>query len=151
MKRALIPLLVLAGLLVLLAAGLRRDPRELPSPLVDRPAPAFRLQTLGVGDGLAPVPAELAAEGAVAAGASMVSYLIRNQKDVVKKVGNYRTMIVEAPLLLLPRDVEKDLQDRRPLVGKQPLEAAQHRAYHRQSASAFRGIAPHRRQHASFT
>jgi hypothetical protein len=31
----------------------------------------------------------------VAAGASMVSYLIRNQKDVVKKVGNYRTMIVD--------------------------------------------------------
>jgi hypothetical protein len=32
----------------------------------------------------------------VAAGASMVSYLIRNQKDVVKKVGIYRTAIVDA-------------------------------------------------------
>ena len=32
----------------------------------------------------------------VAAGASMVSYLIRNQKDVVKKVGIYRTSITDA-------------------------------------------------------
>lgn len=32
----------------------------------------------------------------VAAGASMVSYLIRNQKDVVKKVGIYRTGITDA-------------------------------------------------------
>jgi hypothetical protein len=29
----------------------------------------------------------------VAAGASMISYLIRNQKDIVKKVGTYRTTI----------------------------------------------------------
>jgi hypothetical protein len=31
----------------------------------------------------------------VAAGASMVSYLIRNQKDVVKKIGLYRAQIAE--------------------------------------------------------
>ncbi|MCA9673528.1 MAG: hypothetical protein KC464_00710 [Myxococcales bacterium] len=31
----------------------------------------------------------------VAAGASMVSYLIRNQKDVVKKVGLYRTLVAD--------------------------------------------------------
>jgi hypothetical protein len=31
----------------------------------------------------------------VAAGASMVSYFVRNQKDIVKKVGLYRTMIAD--------------------------------------------------------
>jgi len=31
----------------------------------------------------------------VAAGASMVSYFIRNQKDIIKKVGAYRTLIAE--------------------------------------------------------
>jgi hypothetical protein len=31
----------------------------------------------------------------VAAGASMVSYFIRNQKDIIKKVGSYRTVIAE--------------------------------------------------------
>ena len=31
----------------------------------------------------------------VAAGASMVSYFIRNQKDIVKKVGQYKTEIAE--------------------------------------------------------
>lgn len=31
----------------------------------------------------------------VAAGASMISYFIRNQKDIVKKVGSYRTLINE--------------------------------------------------------
>lgn len=31
----------------------------------------------------------------IAAGASMVSYFIRNQKDIVKKVGMYRTVIAE--------------------------------------------------------
>jgi cytochrome c biogenesis protein CcmG/thiol:disulfide interchange protein DsbE len=41
MKRYLLPLalfLVLAGFL---AVGLQRDPREVPSPLIDKPAPAF--------------------------------------------------------------------------------------------------------------
>jgi hypothetical protein len=31
----------------------------------------------------------------VAAGASMVSYFVRNQKDIIKKVGAYRTAITE--------------------------------------------------------
>jgi hypothetical protein len=31
----------------------------------------------------------------VAAGASMVSYFIRNQKDIIKKVGSYKTTIAE--------------------------------------------------------
>ena len=31
----------------------------------------------------------------VAAGASMISYFIRNQKDIIKKVGAYRTLITE--------------------------------------------------------
>jgi cytochrome c biogenesis protein CcmG/thiol:disulfide interchange protein DsbE len=37
------------GLVVFLAVGLKRDPREIPSPLVGKPAPAFSLPTL-VGD-----------------------------------------------------------------------------------------------------
>ncbi len=44
--RFLIPVLVLAGLLVLLAVGLGKDPREVPSPLIGKPAPAFDLPTL---------------------------------------------------------------------------------------------------------
>jgi cytochrome c biogenesis protein CcmG/thiol:disulfide interchange protein DsbE len=46
MKKLLIPLalfLVLAGFLFV---GLYRDPREVPSPLIDKPAPAFSAQTL---------------------------------------------------------------------------------------------------------
>ena len=31
----------------------------------------------------------------VAAGASMISYFIRNQKDIIKKVGSYKTVITE--------------------------------------------------------
>jgi len=31
----------------------------------------------------------------IAAGASMVSYFIKNQKDIIKKVGAYRTLIAE--------------------------------------------------------
>lgn len=45
-RRALLPLAVFLALVVLLAVGLRHDPRELPSPLVGRPAPAFRVATL---------------------------------------------------------------------------------------------------------
>ena len=41
-----IPLGVFAVLLVFLAAGLTRDPREVPSPLIGKPAPAFALVTL---------------------------------------------------------------------------------------------------------
>jgi cytochrome c biogenesis protein CcmG/thiol:disulfide interchange protein DsbE len=47
MKKVLIPLALFLVLVVFLAIGLRRDPREIPSPLVDKPAPQFRLQTLG--------------------------------------------------------------------------------------------------------
>jgi cytochrome c biogenesis protein CcmG, thiol:disulfide interchange protein DsbE len=49
MKKFLIPLALFLGLVVFLAVGLQRDPREIPSPLVDKPAPAFSLPTL-VGD-----------------------------------------------------------------------------------------------------
>lgn len=38
----------------------------------------------------------------VAAGASMVSYFLRNQKDIIRKVGTYKTAI---------RDVEKRYED----------------------------------------
>jgi cytochrome c biogenesis protein CcmG/thiol:disulfide interchange protein DsbE len=46
MKRFLIPLGLFLGLAVFLAVGLTRDPRELPSPLVGRPAPTFDLPRL---------------------------------------------------------------------------------------------------------
>lgn len=46
MTRFLLPLAVFLALAVALAAGLRHDPRELPSPLVGRPAPAFVLPVL---------------------------------------------------------------------------------------------------------
>ena len=41
MGRYLIPLAAFAVLVVFLAIGLRLDPREVPSPLIDKPAPAF--------------------------------------------------------------------------------------------------------------
>ena len=44
--RYLIPLGVFALLVAFFAIGLTRDPREVPSPLVDKPAPGFRLQQL---------------------------------------------------------------------------------------------------------
>jgi len=47
MTRFLLPLAVFLALAVALAAGLRHDPRELPSALVGRPAPAFVLPVLG--------------------------------------------------------------------------------------------------------
>ena len=46
MLRFAIPVVVLVGLLGLLAYGLRLDPREVPSPLIGKPAPAFDLPTL---------------------------------------------------------------------------------------------------------
>lgn len=46
MKRFLLPLLAFVALLVLLAIGLTRDPREVPSPLIGKPAPAFTLPQL---------------------------------------------------------------------------------------------------------
>ena len=48
MKRLgfLIPLAAFFALAVVLAIGLKRDPREVPSPLIDKPAPAFSLTRL---------------------------------------------------------------------------------------------------------
>jgi cytochrome c biogenesis protein CcmG/thiol:disulfide interchange protein DsbE len=44
--RALIPLVIFIALAVFLALGLKLDPREVPSPLIDKPAPAFSAPTL---------------------------------------------------------------------------------------------------------
>lgn len=56
MKRFLIPLGLFLVLAVFLAIGLSRDPREVPSPLIGKPAPAFSLATLGAaGQGDGPV------------------------------------------------------------------------------------------------
>jgi len=44
--RFLIPLAVFVVLVVFLAIGLTRDPREVPSPLINKPAPAFQLAQL---------------------------------------------------------------------------------------------------------
>ncbi len=41
MKKNMIPLAIFAVLLVFLAIGLTRDPHEIPSPLIGKPAPAF--------------------------------------------------------------------------------------------------------------
>lgn len=48
--RFLLPLGVFALLLVFLLVGLRLNPREVPSPLIDKPAPAFSLPLLGQPD-----------------------------------------------------------------------------------------------------
>lgn len=50
--RFLIPLAVFIGLVVFFAFGLQRDPREIPSPLVGKPAPAFHLARLDSPDRL---------------------------------------------------------------------------------------------------
>lgn len=44
--RYLIPLVLFLGLVVFLAIGLGRDPHEVPSPLIDKPAPALQLSQL---------------------------------------------------------------------------------------------------------
>ena len=46
MTRYLLPLGIFAALVALLFAGLHLDPREVPSPLIDKPAPAFSLPQL---------------------------------------------------------------------------------------------------------
>ena len=43
--RYVVPAAVLAGLVVLFAIGLQRDPSKIPSPLIGKPAPAFDLPT----------------------------------------------------------------------------------------------------------
>jgi cytochrome c biogenesis protein CcmG/thiol:disulfide interchange protein DsbE len=50
MKRVLIPLVVFVILIGFLAVGLKRDPREVPSPLVGKSAPAFELPLLATPD-----------------------------------------------------------------------------------------------------
>ncbi|MGQ0599542.1 DsbE family thiol:disulfide interchange protein [Aquabacterium sp.] len=47
MKRFLLPLIIFLALAVFLGLGLKHDPREVPSPLIGKPAPAFNLPTLG--------------------------------------------------------------------------------------------------------
>ena len=46
MKRYLIPLIVFVVMVGFLAVGLQLDPREVPSPLINKPAPAFKLPVL---------------------------------------------------------------------------------------------------------
>ncbi|PLP96879.1 DsbE family thiol:disulfide interchange protein [Cupriavidus pauculus] len=46
MTRFILPLAIFLAIVVALGAGLRHDPRELPSALVGRPAPAFALPVL---------------------------------------------------------------------------------------------------------
>jgi len=48
--RGLIPLAVFVVLAAFLAVGLKLDPREVPSPLIDKPAPAFSLPRLDAPD-----------------------------------------------------------------------------------------------------
>jgi cytochrome c biogenesis protein CcmG/thiol:disulfide interchange protein DsbE len=50
MNRFLVPLGIFALLVVFLAVGLTRDPREVPSPLIDKPAPTFKLTELHAPD-----------------------------------------------------------------------------------------------------
>lgn len=45
-----VPFLVFAVLVAFFAIGLTRDPREVPSPLIDKPAPAFQLTRLEAPD-----------------------------------------------------------------------------------------------------
>ena len=45
-KYLLIPLVLFIALVVFLLVGLRRDPHEVPSPLINKPAPAFQLPQL---------------------------------------------------------------------------------------------------------
>lgn len=42
----LLPLVLFVGLVAFLMVGLRRDPHEIPSPLINKPAPAFQLKQL---------------------------------------------------------------------------------------------------------
>ena len=46
MKRFFLPLGIFLVLSVFLAVGLKLDPREVPSPLIDKPAPPFKLAQL---------------------------------------------------------------------------------------------------------
>ncbi|MDD4913556.1 MAG: DsbE family thiol:disulfide interchange protein [Methylococcales bacterium] len=50
MLKYLLPLFLFGVLAAFLAAGLKLNPREIPSPLLDKPAPAFALPVLGAAD-----------------------------------------------------------------------------------------------------
>jgi len=50
MRRFLFPLAIFIVLVGFLAAGLRLNPREVPSPLIGKPVPNFRLAQLHAGD-----------------------------------------------------------------------------------------------------
>lgn len=50
MIRYLLPLAIFLGLVALLVVGLGHDPSVIPSPLIDKPAPAFTLPTLHAPD-----------------------------------------------------------------------------------------------------
>ena len=50
MKRFLLPLGLFIALVVFLGVGLRLNPREIPSPFIDKPAPAFKLTQLHAPD-----------------------------------------------------------------------------------------------------
>ena len=57
MWKTILPLVIFIGLVVVLAVGLSRDPRLVPSPLIGKPVPAFELpqlhdpeETFGVND-----------------------------------------------------------------------------------------------------
>ena len=50
MKRYLLPLVVFLVLVVFFAIGLKLNPREVPSPLIGKPAPAFNLPLLNAPD-----------------------------------------------------------------------------------------------------
>ena len=46
MRRFLLPLGIFIALLLFLGVGLRLNPREIPSPFIGKPAPAFQLSQL---------------------------------------------------------------------------------------------------------
>jgi cytochrome c biogenesis protein CcmG/thiol:disulfide interchange protein DsbE len=48
--RFIVPLVIFAALIGLFAVGLQLNPREVPSPLIDKPAPAFDLPRLDTPD-----------------------------------------------------------------------------------------------------
>jgi cytochrome c biogenesis protein CcmG, thiol:disulfide interchange protein DsbE len=48
--RFLVPLVIFAAVLAILGVGLTLDPREVPSPLINKPAPAFNLPQLAQPD-----------------------------------------------------------------------------------------------------
>ena len=50
--RFLLPIGIVIGLLIILAIGLTLNPREVPSPLIGKPAPSFTLPKLGQPDQL---------------------------------------------------------------------------------------------------